>query len=129
MTAFFDDFDEPLVIRTPLLNDEMGTAIVDLVCSRTFDIHFFDEHDRELLAYRVNNRTAERATSNWNKLRLAPSTYIPSPRIDDQMSKRFSGRSPEDDDNALVVEFAEELFPSDLVIWDSRPEDNAYQGS
>ena len=128
VTAFFDDFDEPLVIRTPLLDDEMGTAIVDLLCSPTFDIHFFDEHNRELLAYRVNNRTADRATSNRDKLRLAPSTYIPSPRIDDQMSKRFSGRSPEDDDNALVVAFVEELFPPDVVIWDARPEDNAYQG-
>ena len=23
---------------------------------------------------------------------------------------------------------AEELFPSDLVVWDSRPESNSYQG-
>ena len=128
VTAFFDEFDEPLVIRTPLLDDEMGNAIIGLLCSRTFDIHFFDEHDRELLAYRVNNRTADSLSSSRDKFRLAPSTYIPSPRIDDQLSKRFFSRSPEDDDNALVVEFAEELFPSDFVIWDARPEDNSYQG-
>ena len=41
VTAFFDDFSEPLVIRTPLLDDELGNGIIDLLCSRSFDIHFF----------------------------------------------------------------------------------------
>ena len=58
VTAVFDDPDEPLVIRTPLLDDEFGNGIFDLLCTQTFDIHFFDEHDRELLGYRVNNTAA-----------------------------------------------------------------------
>ena len=128
VTAFFDDPDEPLAIRTPLLDDEMGNDIIDLLCSRTFDIHFFDQYDRELLGYRVNNRSAGNAASSRDKIRLAPSNYVPSTKIDDQMLLYFCSRSSEDDDNALVVEFAEELFPSDFIIWDERPADNSYQG-
>ena len=30
--------------------------------------------------------------------------------------------------NALIVKFVEELFPSDFLIWDTRPEDNSYKG-
>ena len=128
VTAFFDDFDEPLVLRTPLLDDGMGNAILNLLSSPAFDMHFFDEHNRELLGYRVNNRTAQSFASSRNRIHLASSTYIPSRKLDDQMSKRFSTRSSEDDDDALVAELSEELFPSDLVIFDTRPESNSYQG-
>ena len=128
VTAFFDDFDEPLGIRTPLLNDEMGNGIIDLLCTPTFDIHFFDELDRELLGYRVNNRTAGKISSNRDKIQLASPTYMPSSKIDDQMSNKFSNRNSEDDENALVIELVEELFPSDFIIWDARPEANSYQG-
>ena len=128
VTAFFDDFSEPLVIRTPLLDDELGNGIIDLLCSRSFDIHFFDEHDREFLGYRVNNGSADTFSPSRGKIRLASSRYVPSPKIDDQMAILFSNRNSEDDDNALVVELGEELFPSDIIIWDARPEANSYQG-
>ena len=128
VTAFFDDYDEPLVIKTPLLDDEMGNGILNLMCSQTFDVHFFDEHDRELLGYQANNKTAGSLESIRHKIRLASSMYIPSPKIDDQMMSSFSSRSSHDDDNALVVELAEELFPSDFMIWDARPADNSYKG-
>ena len=128
VTAFFDDFDQPLAIRTPLVDDEMGIGIIDLLCTPTFDIHFFDELDRELLGFKVNNRTAESFSSNRVSIQLASRTYMPSSKIDDQMSDTFSNRNSEDDEKALVVEFADELFPSDFVIWDARPEANSYQG-
>ena len=130
VTAFFDDPDEPLVIRTPLLEDELGTGILDLLCSPTFDIHFFDEHDREFLGYRVNNTTSGKLTPMRDKIRLAASTYsLPWREFDDQLSTSFSNRTSEDDDKALVVEFVDELFPSDFMIMDTRPAENSYQGS
>ena len=129
ITAFFDDLDEPLVIRTPLLDDEMAKGLMDLLCSQAFDIHFLDEHDRELLGYRANNRTVARFASMRDTIRLASPTYIPTPKIDDQMMSIFSRRSPDDDTNAMVVELAEELFPSNFIILDARPEHNAHMGA
>lgn len=129
VTAFFDDLDEPLVIRTPLLDDDMATSLIDLLSSEAFDIHFFDEHDRELLAYRANNATAARLAATRDTIRLASPTYIPSPKIDDQMVSIFSRRSFDDDASALVVELAEELFPSDFIILDARPDHNSHMGA
>ena len=129
VTAFFDDPDEPLVIRTPLVDDDMARSLMDLLSSEAFDIHFFDEHDRELLGYRAKNRTAARLVATRDTIRLAPPTYIPSPKIDDQMVRIFSRRSSDDDASALVVELPEELFPSDLIILDARPDHNSHIGA
>ncbi len=128
VTAFFDDRDEPLVIRTPLLDDEMGSGIFDLLCLDEFDIHFFDEQDRELLGYRVQSKTADSFRSSRDTIRLASPMYIPSTKIDDQMSEFISNRSQGDDENAIVVDLMEELFPSDFMTWDIRSEVNSYQG-
>ena len=128
VTAFFDDEDEPLVIRSPLLNDEMASSVLRLLALPTFDIHFFDEYNRELLGYRSRNETVADFASKRDQIHLAPSSHILSSRVDDQLMLRFAMRGPEDDRKACVVHLAEELFPSDFVVWDSRPENNAYQG-
>lgn len=128
VTAFFDDSDEPLVIRSPLLDDDMSKGIFALLSSQEFNIHFFDEHNRELLGYCAKNLSVDEFRSRLDTLHLAPPTYIPSTRIDDQLSIWFSNRTSENDNNALVVKFLDTLFPDDFVIWDTRPEDNSYHG-
>ena len=110
VTAFFDDFDEPLVIRTPLVDDEMGNGLIDLLCTPTFDIHFFDELDRELLGFKVDNRTAETFSCNRGQMQLASRTYVPSSKIDDQMSDTFSNRNSEDDEMHWSLNFGKNCF-------------------
>ena len=53
ITAFFDDRDEPLTIRTPLFNEEITRDFLALLSSDSFHVHFFDEHNRELLGFRA----------------------------------------------------------------------------
>lgn len=128
ITAFFDDPDEPLVIRTPLFKDDVSDAIFHLLGTPSINIHFFDEHNRELLGYRANNTTASRFRSSKTNISLAPDTYIPTSKIDDQLSARFANRNQDVDDNAFVVTLDEELIPSKILHWDSRPISNQYQG-
>ncbi len=128
VTAFFDDPDEPLVIRTFLSNDEIAANIFDLLSSSTFNVHFIDEHNRELLGYRVKNLGVDKFGLRLDDLCLAPPDYIPSSKIDDQISKWFSNRNSDDDDQALVIEMMEELFPDDIFVMDTRPKDNSYHG-
>ena len=55
VTAFFDDHDEPLVVRLPLfVNDEHSERLRRLLLAGEAQIHFFDEHSREMLAYRTS---------------------------------------------------------------------------
>ncbi len=128
VTAFFDDPDEPLTIRSPLVDDEMAEGLFALLSSKNFKIYFFDEHNRELLGYRVRNLGVDKFISILKEIRLARPTYVPSSKIDDQLMNWFSTRNSEDDAKALVIEFMEPLFPADLCILDGRPADNSHHG-
>lgn len=73
ITAFFDDHDEPLTLRTPLFDQEpLGHAFFGILASDQFDAHFFDEQNRELLGYRVRNRGAARFRFTFRRMNFAP---------------------------------------------------------
>ena len=50
-TAFFDDKDQPLALWTPVSAGPMAADLLELVNLDSFDVYFFDNHNRELLAY------------------------------------------------------------------------------
>ena len=58
LTAFFDDHDEPLTIRTLLFDEEFTREIFQVLSSDSFDMHFFDEHNRRLIGFRAENPDA-----------------------------------------------------------------------
>jgi hypothetical protein len=50
ITAFFDDHDEPMVVFTPLYSsDDMLTDLTTVLGQESFDLYFFDEHNREMM--------------------------------------------------------------------------------
>ena len=56
ITTFFDDHDEPITLTTPLFSDDaMLHDLALLLGQEVFDLYFFDEHDRELMGFRVRN--------------------------------------------------------------------------
>ncbi len=133
VTAFFDDHDEPLTIRSPLVEDEMAADIFELLSLEKFEVYFFDEHNRELLGYRVRNNKAANFKLISSTIRLAsPDKFLEHDHLtgwfDDQMLRWFGDRDSVDDDKALSIDFDEALFPDDLFIQDSRPTVNFYHG-
>lgn len=133
VTAFFDDSDEPLVLRTPLYDEDHSNQIVELLSLERFQVHFVDENNRELLGYIAKNDKAKRPSSFRDKLRLAaPGFYMVKPdfagSVDSEISRWFSNRSSSDDAEAISICFEEPLFPEDLYFSDSRLEVNSYHG-
>lgn len=114
MTAFFDDHDEPLVIRTPLVNDEIPRNLVGLLSSDSFYVHFFDEHNRELLGVRVENPDARRFRVLSDAIRFLSPTLDQARQALDGMQSWFGARSPSDDAAAFTVRLRERLFPDSL---------------
>ena len=114
VTAFFDDHDEPLIIRTPLINEEMPLSLVGLLSLNSFYVHFFDEHDRELLGFRVENPDAHRFRVLSNGIRFASPTLDQARQILDGMQSWFGARSPSDDAAAFTIRLRERLFPDRL---------------
>ena len=129
ITAFFDDHDEPLTIRSPLFDDdEMTTDICELLSSKEFEVHFFDEHNRELLGYQAHNEGADRFRSMLRTIRFVPFTYDLARQFHDQMPIRFGLRVSADDEEALSISLDEALFPNDLYILEYSTEANFYHG-
>ena len=115
VTAFFDDSDEPLAIRTPLLDEKITRDFLLLLSSDSFHVHFFDEHNRELLGFRAVNPDAHRFRVFADSIRFASPSLAHCRQLLDDMQLWFSARSPSDDDDAFVVHMREQMFPDSLA--------------
>ena len=115
VTAFFDDSDEPLVIRTPLFDEESTRDLLLLLSSDIFYVHFFDEHNRELLGFRAENMNAHRFRLISNTMRFVSLTLERARQVLDEMQFWFSTRSPSDDSAAYTIRLRERLFPDNLA--------------
>lgn len=125
VTTYEDDELNPLMVVTPLLDDEMGHSIFDLLSSESFDIHFFDDNNRELLGYRSQN--TKFAEFDKSQYKLAPSSLEAAYEIRDLTNHWFMRRSLQDDKNSIKVNFLEPLMVEDLFILDAVPMNNLFQ--
>lgn len=114
ITAFFDDDDEPLTIRTPLLDEDMTRQVLQVLSSESFDVHFFDEHNRKLIGFRAESPDAIRLRSLANTIRLVPGTLEIARQFHDDMVSWFGTRTTADDDAAFRVNLLEILPPDNL---------------
>lgn len=130
VTAFFDDADEPLVIRTPLFGDETPSVeTVALLMAEEIDVYLFDELGWERMSYRCTVEDPGSYFKSNDEVRLAPFSRANSTAILNILGEWFGLRTPEDDARAIKVRLQEELWPSDQVILDVREGPNDYLGS
>ena len=115
VTAFFDHNDAPLVIRTPLFEEEIIRDLLLLLSSDIFYVHFFDEHNRELLGFRAENPNAHRFRLFSNTVRFVSPTLERARQVLDEMQFWFSTRTPSDDTAACTIHLRERLFPDNLA--------------
>lgn len=125
VTTYEDDELNPLMVVTPLLDDEMGNSILHLLSVESFDIHFFDDNNRELLGYKAQNKKFAEFDKSHYKL-CSPSIEAAF-EIRDLTNHWFLRRSLEDDENSFKVNFIEPLMADDLFILDAVPMKNLFQ--
>jgi hypothetical protein len=130
ITAFFDDQDEPLVVRSPLFaNDGHSKALLYLLLAPKAHVHFFDEHARELLAYQC---TVSMTPATRIRLRQAAFVAYGDDKwrgIDDQVVAWFSTRSEQDDEAAVRIDLDAPLMPEDVALIDLSGDSSAYLGA
>jgi hypothetical protein len=130
VTAFFDDADEPLVVRTPLFGNETPSVeIVALLMTEEINLYLFDELGWERMSYRCSVEDSGSYFLTNDDIRLAPFSVDNSTAILNMLGEWFALRSPDDDARAIKVRFQEELWPSDQAIVDVREGHNDYVGS
>ena len=121
ISAFFDDHDEPLTIRTPLFDDELARELFRVLSSDSFDIYFFDEHNRKLIGFRAENPDATRFRFFANTIRFVPGTLEIARQFHDDMRSWFGARSTADDNAAFRINLLETLLPDNLYPQSQTP--------
>ena len=114
-TAFFDDNDEPLIIRTPLFMDEFTDDFKLLLSSDSFYVHFFDEHSRELLSFRAENPSYHRFRILSSLMGFVSPTLGRARQVLDAIDSWFGARTSSDDDAAFSIYLRERRFPDCLT--------------
>ena len=130
VTAFFDDHDQPLVIKSLLCSDDdLLDAISRVLSQKEFDVYFFDEQNRELLGAKALNQDFERFVADIGKAQFSifdQSNFLRQVR---QLERGFAVRTQEDDRLAYSIAIGERLYPDDFVIVDARDEAYCFNGA
>lgn len=130
VTAFFDDHDQPLTLMTALFDGDEMTGDIEAVLSQPeFKVYFVDEQNRELLGVRVANSDAGRFRETMARAAFEPLDLDTCGEVVARLSQRFSIRDEIDDEAAFVLSVQEHLYPEDLVIMDTRPAANSFNGA
>lgn len=118
--AFFDDEDEPLIIRTALLDDVESRHLLATLTSPSINVHFFDEHGREFLVYEAEIDVPEVTKSRLDGLRLLGSDFVQAQNMLHGVATWFGLRTSKDDEEALTVRLVHAPFGESLAIQDAR---------
>lgn len=130
MTAFFDDHDEPLVLFTPLYaGDDMLRDLAGALSQDSFDLFFFDEHDRELMGIRSSVRDVAHFRTAMAQAQFPTLDMDDLAATYEAMGDWFGLRTAEDDGRAFAVELGERLYADDMVIIDTRDDAYDFQGA
>ncbi len=114
LSAFFDDHDEPFTIWTPLFDDDLSPEFLRVLSLDSFDVHFFDQHNRKLIGFCAKNPDAARFREIVKTIRLAPSTLEFARQFYDDTISWFGERSTAEDDASFRIELLETLAPDNL---------------
>lgn len=129
VTAFFDDEDEPLVIKTPLFADDFSITLFESVRNGQLNVHFFDELSRERLVYRAHVTIPDETQQKINAMTLLDFSFPNARAMMDEIETCFGSRTSLDDARAINVSLNESVYGEDLFIQDLRPEQHSYHGS
>jgi len=131
VSAFFDDEDEPLVLRTQLPDDAGIYKLRKMLLHSELDVYFFDDNNREFLAYQAELHCPSTTRTRFENALLLPLKLDPTElgAFDDQLRRWFGTRSQEEDDLAIKVSFKLALVPDDIFVMDLNPQNHAYNGA
>lgn len=119
-TAIFDDADEPLFIGTPLVATSACESLRVALLQPEIDVHFFDEHGRELLGYRAAISMPQETRSFLASVKLFPATIGLMRAMLDGIPMFIGERTVEDDAEAITVSLLKPLVPEDIFFMEAR---------
>lgn len=130
ITAFFDDYDEPIVLFTPLYSgDAMLTDLTTVFGQESFELYFFDEHNREMMGVRAQIADVERFRATMRDTHFSTLDMDEVASTYEAMKTWFGLRTAQDDARAFTIQFGDTLYPDDFLFIDARDEAYDFQGA
>lgn len=129
VTAFFDDEDEPLVIKSPLFRDDFSEVLFSILKHDNVNVHLFDELSREQFVYNASIAVPDKVRQQLKNNNLLDFTLPRARLMIDEMERFFGLRTTEDDAMAITVQFNKSVYGDGLFLQDMRPEHHSYHGS
>lgn len=112
VTAVFDDHDEPLVLRTPLVDEAESRELIAVLQANAIRVYGFDEFNREAWAFRASVGASPLARRTLAEISLVPFSFPNARAADDQLKRAFGNRTAADDESAIRIAFLEALAPA-----------------
>lgn len=128
-TAFFDDADEPLCVRTLLFSDELSSVLLSVFLQPKLEIYFFDENARELASFQAEITDPAGLRDHLPNLPRSESDRSFLAEAYKLAVLRFGVRNTQDDDQAFRVNLVSNIFPSDVFTIDLDSALGGYAGS
>ncbi|AZG72711.1 hypothetical protein [Shewanella livingstonensis] len=129
ITAFFDDEDEPLVVKTPLFQEDFARNLFRFLKKGILNVHFFDELARELLVYRADVIIPDETLSKINEVVLLEPTLSNAKKIMQAIEISFSSRTKKDDKQAIDIILSPPIYGDSIFRQDLCPKRHSYHGS
>lgn len=129
VSAFFDDADEPLVLMTPLFDEPEARALWQGLLNGSYDVHFFNELNQEMLGYTVEAGCTEATRQRLRQTKLLPFDFGVARSMMDTAGAFMGLRDASDDADAIDIDLREPIFPEDIFFLDMRPHLNDHQAS
>ncbi len=129
VTAFFDDNDEPLIIRSPLFLEYFSKDLFKLLKNEQINIHFFDELSRERLMYCADVIIPHETQNKIDEIVLLDFSLSRARTMIDAMEISFCTRTMLDDEQAITILLNESVYGDDLFIQDMNTTRHSYHGS
>lgn len=129
VTAFFDDEDEPLIVKTPLFLDDFSITLFESLRNETLNVHFFDELSRERLIYRAQAAIPDETQHKFDEMNLLDFSFSRVREMMDGIEAFFGSRTALEDARAISVSLNESVYGEGVFIQDIRPEHHSYHGS
>lgn len=129
ISAFFDDEDEPLVIKTPLLLEEISHNFFKFIKTGFLNVHFFDELTRELLVYRADVIIPYETLNKINEVVFIEPSLSNANKIIRAMEISFSSRTEKDDEQAIDIILNDPIYGGNIFFQDIHTKRHSYHGS
>jgi len=129
VTAFFDDEDEPLVIKTPLFLDDFSIVLFKLLRAGQVSVHFFDELSRERLIYNSNVEIPNETEKKIDEISLLDFSFPNARAMISDIEISFGTRTIVDNEQAITISLNDSVYAEDILIQDIRPDLHSYHGA